>query len=68
MKLKLPDRCACSELKVTPSNWHTKSAKTTVDWFISYRFYDLNYPTPRQMKIKKMNSFRVNKKKLGRYR
>lgn len=59
MKTKLPNGCTCSALKVTPSNWHTKSAKTTIDWFIAYRFYDPDYPTPKQVKIKKMNSFRV---------
>ena len=59
MKTKLPNGCTCSALKVTPSNWHTKSAKTTTDWFILYRFYDPNQPAPKQVKIKKMNSFRV---------
>jgi integrase len=44
---------------VTPSNWHTKSAKTTINWFILYRFYDPNYPSPKQIMVKRMNCFKV---------
>jgi integrase len=59
MKTQLSNGCSCSTLKVSPSNWHTKSAKTTRDWFISYRFYDPNYPSPKQIMVKKMNCFKV---------
>jgi integrase len=59
MKTKLPNGCACSELKVTPSNWYTKSAKTTVDWYISYRFYDPNLASTKQVKVRRMNTFKV---------
>jgi integrase len=32
--------CYRSEIKVQPTNWHTKKASTTDNWRINYRFYD----------------------------
>ncbi len=58
MKIQLPNGCSCSQLSVNPKNWHTKSASTTIDWFISYRFYDSKFVKPKQVAIRGMNSFK----------
>jgi hypothetical protein len=63
MKLKLADGCACSKVKVTPLNWHTKSAKTTINWYIAYRFYDPQFALPKQVKIRKMNYYKSSQER-----
>jgi len=53
--INLPNSCKCSELSVYPKNWKSKSAKTSYDWHIFYRFYDPQYSKPRQVMVKGMN-------------
>lgn len=57
MKLLLPNDCSCSEPKVIPKNWKSPGASTKKNWVIHYRFYDPEFPTPKQVKIKGMNEF-----------
>ena len=64
MKKQLPKGCTCSELSVFPNDWHTKKAKVTINWFIKYRFYDPKHPSPKQVMIKGMNSFKTLKERL----
>lgn len=52
----LPNGCKCSDLKVFPKNWKSRSADMSCDWFIYYRFYDPLYPV-KQKKIKRMNKY-----------
>src|SRR3954454_24461478 len=59
MKLKLLNGCSCSVLAVTPQNWHTKAAKVTIKWCISYRFYDRRYSKPKQIRLRGMNDFKT---------
>ena len=63
MKKQLPNRCSVSELSVSPNDWHTKKAKVTINWFIKYRFYDPKHPSPKQVMIKGMNSFKSLKER-----
>lgn len=56
--IQLPNGCRCSELTVTPSNWRTKRASVSKDWYISYRFYDPKFPKPKQRLIKGMNDYK----------
>jgi integrase len=46
----LPNNCRCSELKVFPKNWNHAGASTAKDWYIYYRFYDLNYKDHPKLK------------------
>jgi integrase len=57
--ITLPNGCSCSKLVVYPKNWQTKSARVNRGWFIKYRFYDPNYPTPKQVMVKGMNQFKT---------
>lgn len=56
--ITLPNGCKCSSLSVYPKNWQSKSAKTTTDWYLSYRFYHPDYPQPKQVMVKGMNQFK----------
>jgi integrase len=58
MKIQLEKGCSHSQLSVSPKNWQAKKADFKQQWFISYRFYDPNYPKPKQVIIKGMNSFK----------
>lgn len=58
MKILLPNGCACSEPKVIPKNWKAPNASVKKQWLIHYRFYDPEYPKPKQVKIKGMNEFK----------
>ncbi|MBN8699585.1 MAG: hypothetical protein J0L54_08220 [Chitinophagales bacterium] len=55
----LPNGCICSTLSVYPKNWQAKNAKTTLDWYITYRFYDPRYPKPKLVMVKGMNQFKT---------
>lgn len=55
--IKLPSGCSCSELSVFPRNWKTKNAKTSLKWYIKYRFYDPRFKDPKQIVLKGMNQF-----------
>ena len=57
MKIQLPNGCSHSQLSVNPKNWHTQKAKVNQVWYISYRFYDIRYPNPKQVVLKGMNLF-----------
>jgi integrase len=59
MKNQLPNGCSHSQLSIYPKNWKTKAARITIDWFISYRFYDPNHSKPKQIMIKGMNAFKT---------
>lgn len=54
----LPNGCTCSKLSVYPKNWQSKTAKITLDWYITYRFYDPRFPKPKQVMVKGMNQFK----------
>ena len=56
--INLPNSCTCSNLTVHPKNWQTKNAKTSVDWYIMYRFYDCNHAKPKLVILKGMNHFK----------
>lgn len=56
--INLPNGCKCSTISVHPKNWQSKSAKTTKDWYIKYRFYHPEYPQPKQVMVKGMNHFK----------
>lgn len=56
--INLPNGCKCSKISVHPKNWQSKSAKTTTDWYLSYRFYHPEYPQPKQVMVKGMNHFK----------
>ena len=58
MKIQLQNGCSHSQLSVSPKDWKTKKAKITHDWFIGYRFYDPRYQKPKQVMLKRMNSFK----------
>jgi len=58
MKTLLQNGCSHADLTVTPKNWKTKKASTSLNWFIKYRFYDSRYPQPKQVMIKGMNAFK----------
>jgi integrase len=58
MKTKLKNGCSISKLSVSPKNWQTKSAKVSIDWVISYRFYQPDMSKPKQVLIRGMNSFK----------
>jgi integrase len=55
--IQLSNGCKCSPLSVYPSNWKSKNASLEKAWFISYRFYDPNFPKPKQVIIKGMNCY-----------
>ena len=59
MKIQLPNGCSVSKLSVNPTNWKSKSAKTNVDWYISYRFYHPDYAKPKQVIVRRMNGFSI---------
>lgn len=50
--INLKNGCSYSGLKVTPSNWNTSKASVNDMWYVSYRYYDPNYPQPKRKKIK----------------
>lgn len=56
--ITLPNSCTCSNLSVSPTNWQSKNAKVTKDWYIMYRFYDPRYPKPKQVMVKGMNQYK----------
>lgn len=58
-KIALPNGCSCSQLSVHPTNWKTKSASLKEDWYINYRFYDPEFPKPKQRSIRGMNEFKT---------
>lgn len=55
---KLPHGCKCSELSVCPSNWKSTAAPMKRTWYISYRFYDPNFNSPKQVVIKGLAEFK----------
>jgi len=57
--INLPNGCSCSNLSVFPKNWKSKNAKVLIDWYIIYRFYDPRFKKPKQVKVKRMNSFKA---------
>ncbi len=57
--INLPNNCYCSDFNVFPKNWKSKNAKTTVNWYIKYRFYDSKYQQPKQVMVKGMNQFKT---------
>jgi len=57
--IKIPNNCRCSELSVHPKNWQTKRQKLSVEWYISYRFYDPRHERPKHVVIKRMNAFKT---------
>jgi len=63
MKTLLNNGCSHSELTVTPKDWKTKKASTTVNWFIKYRYYDPHYSIPKQVMLKGMNNFKSVKER-----
>jgi len=56
--INLPNGYKCSTISVHPKNWQSKSAKTTTDWYLSYRFYHPDYPQPKQVMVRGMNQFK----------
>ena len=56
--INLSNGCKCSDFIVFPKDWQSKSAKTTKDWYIKYRFYHPDYPQPKQVMVKGMNQFK----------
>ncbi|MEP7376548.1 MAG: site-specific integrase [Chitinophagaceae bacterium] len=66
--INLPNGCRCSQLSVYPKNWLSKTAKITTNWYISYRFYDPNFPKPKLVVVKGINLCRelVERQKLTR--
>ncbi len=56
--INLPNGCRCSSFTVHPKNWNTKQAKTHLDWYITYRFYDSSFPNSKQVMVKGMNRFK----------
>ena len=50
--ITLKNGCSYSGLTVTPSNWNTSKASVNDMWYVSYRYYDPNYPQPKRKKIK----------------
>lgn len=38
--MRLPNGARCSEIAVHPKNWKSSKAKLSVDWYISYRYYN----------------------------
>jgi integrase len=50
--ISLPNKCRCSEIKVSPSNWKMASASTKKPWKIHYRFYDPTFDKPHQVTVK----------------
>ena len=57
--INLPNGCKCSTISVHPKNWQSKSAKTTTDWYLSYRFYDPLFAKPKQVMVQGMNQFKT---------
>ena len=55
--ISLPNNCRCSELAVYPKNWKSQRAKTSLNWYISYRFYQPGSKA-KQVILKKMNEFK----------
>lgn len=53
--INLSGGCKSSNLSVHPKNWNSKGAKTTTEWYISYRFYDPGFSKPRHIILKGMN-------------
>ncbi len=56
---KLPGNCYVGRISVNPRDWKTRSKKQLEsdiengkDWYVHYRFYDPNYPKPKQVIIK----------------
>jgi len=58
MKKHLTNGCSHSEFTVKPTDWHTKKAKISFNWYIKYRFYDPSQAKPKQVMLKGMNSFK----------
>ena len=56
--ITLAHNCKCSSLSVFPKNWKSKSAKTSIDWHIVYRFYDSRFSKPKQVMVQRMNHFK----------
>ncbi|HEX8576998.1 MAG TPA: hypothetical protein VF677_11955 [Flavobacterium sp.] len=59
-RISLPNGCSMSTPAVNPSNWKscTKSALKK-DWYISYYFYDPEFPKPKQVIVKGMNDYKT---------
>ena len=57
--ITLPNGCSCSKLSVNPKNWQAKNARVSNDWYITYRFYDPNYPKPKLIMVKGMNNLKT---------
>lgn len=57
--LQLANNCRAGKFTISPANWESKSADLSVDWFISYRFYDDNLNKNKQIVIKGMNHYKT---------
>src|SRR5204862_7911766 len=49
-----------------PRNWQSKTANISIDWYISYRFYDNRHKKPKQVMVRGMNVFKsIDERKLN---
>jgi integrase len=61
--IALQNGCSCSEPKVFPENWKSKTASISIAWYIHYRFYDPAVKDtkgkikPKLVIIKRMNRY-----------
>jgi integrase len=53
--INLSNGCKCSNPSVFPKNWKTKKASTSINWRITYRFYDPKFDKPKMIVVKGMN-------------
>lgn len=57
-KMILANGCHTSPISVVPKNWYTTKASIQKDWIIQYRFYDPEFPKPKVVQIRGMNSYK----------
>lgn len=55
--ISLPNGCKCSNPSVFPKNWETGQHDLSIDWYITYRFYDPAHPRPKLVSIRGMNDY-----------
>ena len=56
----LNNNCRIGKLSVTPKNWDSKP-DISVDWYVTYWFYDDNLKQRKQIKIRGMNHLKTVK-------
>lgn len=65
----LPNGCKYSPIKVHPKNWQTANASVREDWYIWFRFHDLNfkdqYPKGKLIKKQGMNGYSTATERRG---